>query len=156
MVGAKAKAASFCSLTKTRTTAKLMSRCSACCCWLSRGFLFVRPLNTDLWTCQALISTWFIKGWTSVVSTCNRPVSKEPILQHLVCSHFFCWIYAKEMQQFDRHKIVFLHQEGDSQSAISLKTGTSQYSVQCGPKIKAAGLKKNDIYPGNSIWKPYP
>lgn len=52
------------------------------------------------------------------------------------------------MQQFDRHKIVFLHQEGDSQSAISLKTGTSQYSVQCGSKIKAAGLKETTYTQG--------
>lgn len=53
------------------------------------------------------------------------------------------------MQQFDRHKIVFLHQEADSQSAISLKTGTSQYSVQrvlCGPKIKAGNREPREQY----------
>lgn len=77
MVGAKAKAASFCSLMKTRTTAKLMSRCSACCCWLSRGFLFSRPLNTDLWTCQALISTWFIKGWTVLCLHVTNQLAKS-------------------------------------------------------------------------------
>lgn len=33
------------------------------------------------------------------------------------------------MTQFDRHKIAFLHQHDDSQTAISRKLGISQHGV---------------------------
>ena len=40
-------------------------------------------------------------------------------------------VASMKTNSLDRHKIVFLYQQGDSQRAISCKLGISQHGVQC-------------------------
>lgn len=55
------------------------------------GFLFVKPLNSDLW----IIQTW--KRWSNVLSTQNRQLSKESGL----------YLSFVTSSSFQKHRIFF-------------------------------------------------
>lgn len=95
------------------------------------GFLFVKPLNSDLW----IIQTW--KRWSNVLSTQNRQLSKESglYLSFVTSSSFqkhrifFPFLYMNlqkipNITEFGwRKSVFFFHQRGDSKEVFAKQCG---------------------------------